>query len=71
MLVKDIMSKDVVTVYETNTIEEVARIFIDKKISGVPVVDSQKKLVGIISEGDLVFPKKKLNPPVFLSFLDG
>ena len=39
MLVKDIMSKDVVTVYETNTIEEVARIFIDKKISGVPVVD--------------------------------
>ncbi len=71
MLVKDIMSKDVVTVYETNTIEEVARIFIDKKISGVPVVDSQKKLVGIISEGDLVFQQKKLNPPVFLSFFDG
>ncbi len=71
MLVKDIMSKDVVTVYETNTIEEVARIFIDKKISGVPVVDAQKKLVGIISEGDLVFQQKKLNPPVFLSFFDG
>ncbi|MDD4343299.1 MAG: CBS domain-containing protein [Eubacteriales bacterium] len=71
MLVKDIMSKDVVTVYETNTIEEVARIFIDKKISGVPVVDSQKKIVGIISEGDLVFQQKKLNPPVFLSFFDG
>lgn len=71
MLVKDIMSKDVVTVYETNTIEEVARIFIDKKISGVPVVDSEKKIVGIISEGDLVFQQKKLNPPVFLSFFDG
>ncbi len=71
MLVKDIMSKDVVTVYETNTIEEVARIFIDKKISGVPVVDSQRKIVGIISEGDLVFQQKKLNPPVFLSFFDG
>ncbi len=71
MLAKEIMSKDVVTVYETNTIEEVARIFIDKKISGVPVVDSQKKIVGIISEGDLVFQQKKLNPPVFLSFFDG
>lgn len=71
MLVKEIMSKDVVTVYETNTVEEVARIFIEKKISGVPVVDSKNKLVGIISEGDLVFQQKKLNPPVFLSFFDG
>ena len=71
MLVKEIMSKDLVTVYETNTIEEVARIFIDKKISGMPVVDSQGKLLGIITEGDLVYQQKKLNPPVFLSFFDG
>ncbi len=71
MLVKDIMSKDLVTVFETNTIEEVARIFIDKKISGMPVVDSQGKLVGVITEGDLVYQQKKLNPPVFLSFFDG
>ena len=71
MLAKDIMTKDVVTVYETNTIEEVARIFIEKKISGVPVVDAEHKIVGIISEGDLVFQQKKLNPPVFLSFFDG
>lgn len=71
MLIKEIMTKDVVTVYETNTVEEVARIFIEKKISGVPVVDSQNKLVGIISEGDLIFQQKKLNPPVFLSFFDG
>ena len=71
MLVKEIMSKDLVTVYATNTIEEVARIFIEKKISGVPVVDSQGKLLGIITEGDLVYQQKKLNPPVFLSFFDG
>ncbi len=71
MIAKDIMSKDVVTVHETNTVEEVARIFIEKKISGVPVVDSQNKIIGIISEGDLVFQQKKLNPPVFLSFFDG
>lgn len=71
MIAKDIMSKNVVTVHETNTVEEVARIFIEKKISGVPVVDSQNKIIGIISEGDLVFQQKKLNPPVFLSFFDG
>lgn len=71
MVAKDIMSRDVVTVYETNTVEEVARIFIEKKISGVPVVDSQNKIIGIISEGDLIFQQKKLNAPVFLSFFDG
>ena len=68
MLVKDIMSKDLVTVFETNTIEEVARIFIDKKISGMPVVDSQGKLVGVITEGDLVYQQKKLNPPVLKEY---
>lgn len=71
MLVKEIMSRDVVTVHESHTIQEVAKIFIEKKISGVPVVDAQNKIVGIISEGDLVFQQKKVNPPVFLSFFDG
>lgn len=71
MEAKEIMTRNVITANETNTIEEVARIFIDKKISGVPVVNKEQKLVGIITEGDLVYQQKKLNPPIFLSFFDG
>jgi len=63
MQAKDIMTSDVITVKLNSTVEEVAKIFIEKKISGVPVVDEEQRIVGIISEGDLVFQQKKVNPP--------
>ena len=39
MKAKEIMIKGVITVHETNTIEEVAKIFIEKRISGVQVIN--------------------------------
>jgi len=70
MLAKDFMTKDVIVVRETDTIEEVAKILIEKKISGVPVVDAQNKIIGVISEADLVFQQKKIVPPVFFGVFD-
>ena len=49
---KDIMTKDVVTVTEDTPLEEAARIMADNKIGGVPVMRGDK-LVGIITETDL------------------
>lgn len=50
--VKDVMSKKVISVDRDTPIEEAARIMADKKIGGLPVVDSDK-VVGMITETDL------------------
>ncbi len=51
--VKDIMTKNPVTVPPDFTIEETAEIFMTKNISGVPVLDEKKGVVGIITRNDL------------------
>lgn len=54
MRASDIMVKDVITVDPDASIQDVAEILVSKRISGVPVVDAGGKLVGIVSEGDLL-----------------
>lgn len=51
--VKDIMTKNPVTVHQDYTVEETAEIMMKDKISGMPVVDEQGKVVGIITRDDL------------------
>jgi acetoin utilization protein AcuB len=50
--VKEVMSKKVITVAKDTPIEEAARLMADKKIGGLPVVDSDR-VVGMITETDL------------------
>ncbi len=54
MLAKDIMTANVVTVPPEMTVADIAQVLIDNRISGVPVVDGAGKLVGMVSEGDLL-----------------
>lgn len=54
MKAHDVMVSPVITVKPNASVREVAKIFIDRRISAVPVVDDQGRLVGIISEGDLL-----------------
>ena len=54
MQARDVMVSPVITVKQSCTVREVAKIFIEQRISGVPVVDDQGKLVGIVGEGDLM-----------------
>jgi CBS domain-containing protein len=54
MQAKDIMSSPVVTVTPDASVAEVAALLLEKKISGVPVVDQTGQVVGILSEGDLL-----------------
>ena len=51
---KDLMTKDVITVSEDMSIVELAKVLYENKISGVPVVDKDKKLVGVVTEKDLI-----------------
>ncbi|MEM5438788.1 CBS domain-containing protein [Paraburkholderia diazotrophica] len=50
----DIMTTPVVTATPDMTIHDAARLFVDNHISGMPVVDENKKVIGIVSQGDLL-----------------
>lgn len=51
---RDVMTKDVITVDPDVTLLEAIRILIEKKISGMPVVNAGGEIVGIISEKDIL-----------------
>lgn len=70
MLAKDIMTKDVVSVHKDESVESVIRLLLEKDISGVPVVDDEGVLVGIVSEGDLIYKSKKFHFPLYFTILD-
>lgn len=50
----DVMTRNVVTVTPDTTVGELVNILLSRNISGVPIVDSDGALVGIVTEGDLV-----------------
>jgi len=66
----DIMTKDVITVKNQTTIEELARLLIDHKISGVPVIDDDNKVIGIVTENDLIKKNKRFHIPTIVRLFD-
>jgi len=54
MRAHQIMTKDVITVTPQTTIEEAAKIMLETRISGLPVMDDAGRLVGIVSESDFL-----------------
>jgi len=67
---KDIMTKDVITVKPESTVKELARLLMDNRISGVPVVDEEKKIIGIVTENDLISKNKRLHIPTIMRLFD-
>ena len=51
--VNEIMTPDPIIISQDSTISEASQVMLDYKISGLPVVDSDGKLVGIITESDI------------------
>lgn len=62
-LVKDIMTTDVLTVSSKDTVLSVVKIFTDHKFNGLPVVDADKKLMGLITEYNLITAESLLHLP--------
>ena len=54
MKARDVMVSPVISVKPSCTVKEVAKTLLERRISAVPVVDDTGKLVGIVSEGDLM-----------------
>ncbi|MDD4894835.1 MAG: CBS domain-containing protein [Candidatus Omnitrophica bacterium] len=71
MLIKDIMTKNVITVNPEMDIHKLAELFVSKNISGAPVVDKSAKLLGIVREEGIIFQDKKVHLPTFVSLSVG
>ena len=69
--VHDIMTTDVISVTPQTAITEAARILLDNHINGLPVLDDQGKLVGILCQSDLIAQQKRLPVPTLFTLLDG
>lgn len=54
MQAKDIMSTSVAVVGPDTTVTKIARLLLRRGISAVPVVDDERRVIGIVSEGDLM-----------------
>ena len=67
---KDIMTREVITAAPETTVEELARLLIEHKISGVPVVDEDNQLVGVVTENDLIKKNARLHIPTIIRLFD-
>jgi len=54
-LARDIMKRDVITVPGSLDLRDLARLFLEKGITGAPVVDDNGDLTGVISQTDLIY----------------
>jgi len=68
--VADVMSRDPIVVRAETPLKEAIQILAERHISGLPVVDDVGKLVGIISETDLMWQETGVTPPAYIMFLD-
>ena len=68
---RDIMTTDVISVSPETDISQAAAILLKNHINGVPVVDREKKLVGMLCQSDLISQQKRFPLPSIFTFLDG
>ena len=67
---KDIMTREVITVSPDTEIVNAAKILLEKRINGLPVVDTFGRLVGILCQSDLVAQQKSIPIPSVFTLLE-
>ncbi|MCX5844467.1 MAG: CBS domain-containing protein [Deltaproteobacteria bacterium] len=67
---KDIMTKDVITVEPETEVIHAAKLLLEHHVNGLPVVDKEGHLKGIICQSDLVVQQRKIPLPSFFIMLD-
>jgi CBS domain-containing protein len=69
LLVKDFMTPNPVVIQPTESVEAAIKFMETHRISGLPVTDDQGKVVGILSEGDLLVRESPLQQPLYMTLL--
>ncbi len=67
---KEVMTREVITVGSELPVKELARLLIRHHISGVPVVNEEGNLIGIVTEKDLIDSNKNLHLPTVVTLFD-
>jgi CBS-domain-containing membrane protein len=67
---RDIMTKEVITVSPDMEITKAAKILLERRINGLPVVDAFGRLVGIVCQSDLVVQQKRFPIPSVFTLLE-
>jgi len=70
LLARDIMTRDVATVTPDTSVEDLARLMMERNISGAPVMDDAGKLLGIVTEHDLIKKERRLHIPTVVQIFD-
>jgi CBS domain-containing protein len=68
--VAEVMTHNPIMVNPQTPLKEAIQILAEKRISGLPVINEAGKLVGIISETDLMWQETGVTPPAYIMFLD-
>jgi CBS domain-containing protein len=55
MNVEDVMTRDVLTIGPEASIRDIAKILVERGISGLPICDAERRVLGIVSEGDILY----------------
>jgi len=59
MTIEEVMTRDVITVGPATPIHKAAQLMVEHGVSGLPVVSDDGRLVGIVSEGDLILRQQR------------
>jgi CBS domain-containing protein len=68
--VGDIMSRDVVTIGPATPVSQIARLMSEHGISGLPVVDEAGRVLGVVTELDMIARNTRFKMPTFFVILD-
>lgn len=69
MKVKEIMTKKVISVFADTPVSDVASLLFDQDLTGMPVINKQKKIIGIVTEYDLMSNQRHIHIPSYIDFL--
>ncbi|WP_309741829.1 MULTISPECIES: CBS domain-containing protein [unclassified Chamaesiphon] len=69
--VADWMNRELLTVTPSTQLSDAVKLLVDRHISGLPVIDDEGKLVGVISESDLMWREQGVEQPPYMLFLGG
>jgi CBS domain-containing protein len=68
--VRDIMTRDIVKVMPDTSVSEIALLMSQHRISGVPVVDEQDRVLGVVTELDMIVRNTRFKLPAFFTLLN-
>jgi len=68
-VVADIMTTDVVTIPRVASVSAAAQLMVERGLTGLPVIEDGR-LVGIVTEADIISGQMEVDPPAYGTFLD-